>query len=390
MKKTFLFCLFLLVGLCLQPAFAQDAPIPRLKVYSGDAAKAEKDKAASDADVADAKKSAKANTWVVRGDIYGGIAADAKLSSIDAFQIAADAYTKANEIDGGINKNALKGMGELYVAAMQIGTNAYNANDAQSASFAFAAAQKLNPADSVAFLYGAQIAGDLKDKDSAIASIYENSLLGLLSSNFKGDGKIDRATIYSLLASYYVNDIKDFAKAESIVNKGLTEKPGNPMLTSILAEIYLRNDNLDQAINQLKKAIDSDPQNAENYYNVGALYDKADKEAEALEFYDKCLSIKANHQGSLYNSGAIYNNKALIVKKEYDQMDLKESKSENGQAKLNEAKDLWNKALSYFEKLYSDNTLTDKKTVLKALRNVYAGLGRSEDVDRVKKELGEE
>jgi len=382
--------LFLLAGFCLQSGFAQDAPIPRLKVYSGDVAKAEKDKAASDADIADAKKSTKANTWVTRGDIYGGIAADAKLSSIDAFQIAADAYAKANEIDGGINKNALKGMGELYVAAMQIGTNAYNANDAQSASFAFAAAQKLNPTDSVAFLYGAQIAGDLKDKNPAIAAIYENSLLGLLSSNFKGDGKIDRATIYSLLASYYVNDIKDYTKAESIVNKGLVEKPGNSTLTSILAEIYLRNDNLDQAINQLKKSIDADPQNPENYYNVGALYDKADKEFEALEYYEKCLSIKANHQGALYNTGAIYNNKALAVKKEYDQMDLKESKSEAGQTKLNEAKELWNKALGYFEKLYADKELADKKAVLKALRNVYAGLGRSEDVDKVKKELGEE
>jgi tetratricopeptide (TPR) repeat protein len=117
-------------------------------------------------------------------------------------------------------------------------------------------------------------------------------------------------------------------------------------------------DQLEQRLNEAKKALSIKPNNANTYYNMGNALKDQGKLEEAIEAYNKALSIKPDHvdaynnmgnalkdQGKLEEAIEAYN-KALAITPDHAEAHSNMGNALQDQGKLEEAIEAYNKALS--------------------------------------------
>ncbi|GAB3956197.1 hypothetical protein GCM10028805_45300 [Spirosoma harenae] len=248
-----------------------------------DALKKEKEK--SDKDITDPKAGAKASTWMDRAKTYQNIAAggNIKLDSAAA-TTAYDAFKKVIELDkdkkGGPGKlakeaeEALKSP-NLYNAFMQQGVAKFQAKNYPDAMKSLSMAGELNPKDTLAPLYTAIAAQQVKDNATAKTQ---------LEKYIAGGGK--DAAIYGSLAMLYSAD-NEVDKAIAALDKGIALAPTNKDLANEKINIMLRTNRLDEAISNMKQMVEKDPNNVTNLVNLSIVYNniaqKADEQVKKLE-----------------------------------------------------------------------------------------------------------
>ncbi|WP_461094909.1 tetratricopeptide repeat protein [Spirosoma gilvum] len=269
-------CCLTSVGVRAQQGGAVDAAML-------DALKKEKEK--SDKDITDAKAGAKASTWMDRAKTYQNIAAggNIKLDSAAA-STAYEAYKKVVELDkdkkGGPGKlakeaeEALKSP-NLYSAFMQQGVAKFQAKNFPDAIKAMTMAGEINPKDTLAPLYTAIAAQQVKDNATAKTQ---------LEKYIAGGGK--DATIYGSLAMLYSAD-NEVDKAIAALDKGIALAPSNKDLANEKINIMLRTNRMDEAITSMKQMVEKDPNNVTNLVNLSIVYNNiartADEAAKKLE-----------------------------------------------------------------------------------------------------------
>ena len=234
-----------------------------------DASKKEKEK--SDKDITDAKSSAKASTWMDRAKTYQTIAANGYLKvDSSAASTAYDAYKKVIELDkdkkGGPGKlakeaeEALKGQ-NLYTAFLQQGVAKFQTKNYRDAITALSMAGEINTKDTLAPLYSAIAAQQVKDNATAKKQ---------LEKYIAGGGK--DVSIYGSLAMLYRGD-NEVDKALATLDKGIALAPGNKDLANEKINIMLTTNRLDEAIAGMKQMVAKDPNNVQNLVNLGIIYD---------------------------------------------------------------------------------------------------------------------
>ncbi len=258
-----------------QPAATGDA-------VAMDAFKKEKEK--SDKDIADAKNSVKASTWMDRAKTYQNIAGQFIRMDSTAATTAYEAYKKVIELDkdkkGGPGKlakeaeEAMKGP-VMYSAFMQQGVAKFQAKNYAEAMKSMAMAGEINPKDTLAPLYTAIAAQQVKDNATAKTQ---------LEKYITGGGK--DAAIYGSLAMLYRAD-NEIDKALATLDKGIALAPTNKDLANEKINIMLSTNRMDDAIAGMKQMVEKDPTNVQNLVNLSIVYhnvaDKSTDEIRKLE-----------------------------------------------------------------------------------------------------------
>jgi tetratricopeptide (TPR) repeat protein len=203
---------------------------------------------------------------------------------------------------------------------------------------------------------------------------------------------------YSSLANIYLT-AGDTAGSIDIIKRGRTAYPNDVNLLITETNYFLRNDKKEQAINNLKLAIQAKPTDANLYLVLGNVYDNlanpkdaANKDlpkpanydellGNAESYYKKAIEIKSDYFDALYNLGALYNNHGVTISKAADSIkDMAKYNAENKRAT-----DEYNKALPYLEKAHAMNA-TDRPTMY-ALKQIYARLNMPDKVKEMNDQL---
>lgn len=74
-------------------------------------------------------------------------------------------------------------------------------------------------------------------------------------------------------------------------------------------EVYFRLNKLEQALDDFERALSIKPDYTDALYNIGVIYYYQKREGEAIEIFKKVLSIEPDYYDALYNLGIIYGNR---------------------------------------------------------------------------------
>lgn len=186
-----------------------------------------------------------------------------------------------------------------------------------------------------------------------------------------------RNEVYQLLAGAYqsVNDSVNYVKT---LEEGASTFNNDKFFLFNLINVYIRSGEHDKAKDFLEKAIAADPKNTQLYNVLGTVYEQGFKDvAKAEECFRKAIEIDPNYADAIIGLGRIYYNQAVAIQSEANALtDQKKYAALN-----NQAKDLFKKALPYFEKAVEiDKSNTE---YLMALRGIYYNLQMDKKVAEI-------
>ncbi len=210
----------------------------------------------------------------------------------------------------------------------------------------------------------------------------------------------DVSLVYEYLYKVYKNqDQTD--KSLSILEKGRTKYPEDERLRLIEIDHYLQADKLDDLTGKIEAAIQADPSNVNLYSTLGHVYDRLsqdefkgnnDEKAQnyfdlALKNYTKALEIDGTHFNTIYNTGALYYNKAANVTRQLIEMedDYSAEGLRKAEAKRAEMLSLFDSALPYFQR--AEAVQPGDVGTLSALQEIYARKDNLEMVNEFKSRL---
>lgn len=410
MKKILIF----LIAAMPVAGFAQSAKVQtaygNLRDYrgSGDLTSLQKAKDAIDLAAVHEDTKDQAKTWHYRGQIYQAMyehllkaetdkltdITDANKKTMAAYQttptndldVAQEAFRKVLELD---KKNiytseAKTSLNRISLHYQNKGIALYNAKSYGDAISVFENAYTVNSTlgvvDTSNLINVAVCAERSKNYDKAKTS-YQKLI----------DLKHGGGNTYSSLANIYVAS-GDTAGSIAIIQKGRAAYPNDVNLLISETNHYLKADKKEEAINNLKLAIQKKPNDPNLYLVLGNIYDNlanprdnAGKElpkpanyetliADAEANYKKAIELKADYFDALYNLGALYNNHGVTISKAADSIkDMAKYNAENKRAS-----DEYTKALPYLEKAHEMNP-SDRQTMY-ALKQIYARLNQPDKV----------
>lgn len=298
------------------------------------------------------------------------------------------AYQKALEIEPG-NKEVLKEMepaGNLYAALANTSLGFFNKGQALTKEQKTEEANKQYEES----IKNAELASKVNPKDTLTpylclvsGSIIKNHEVFEKASEFMiahPDTK-DKAAYCLYLAGHYYNNKKDPKKALEIAQKG-TKFGANDDLQKLIVQLLEQGGNPEEAINAIKESLKNNPNDANQYFNMGVLYERIKKYDEAIAAYEKAISIN-NYPDAIYNAGVLYYNKGFNINQALSNMSMEDY---NKYKKVEEEKISveFKKALPFFEKLYLQDPKNAKN--LDILSQIYTQLKMKDKADKIKKE----
>ncbi len=334
-------------------------------------------------------------TWVYRGDVYAEmmrLPADnnAGVPKIEAAKIATESFQKAIELDDSKRQDDAKDATQklnsvVYVLAFNTGLENINSGDNAGAIEAFKVAMMINDKDTNAALNAAIAAERMKDFETAF-TLYKKMIDDM--------GAKDHFA-YIAVTNNYVNK-EDFDNALVYIQKGLeanknSKKEKVKDLLTTEFNVYLKSNRLDEAIANVQKNLENDPENDGLYSRLGQLYDQMRETSEgdvsknyanmAVENYKKALELNPANLDANYNLGAFYYNKAASIYKEVNNMDLKTYQSK-GAALEKKGEENFNLAIPYFKKAYE--LAPDDDGLRNSLKTIYTRLKNYEEAEKYK------
>ncbi|MDR2937177.1 MAG: tetratricopeptide repeat protein [Rikenellaceae bacterium] len=409
MKKS---VLFFLAAMTLSVASAQvklDAEGLRKKV------------AAADANVQDAKKAARAQTWIDRGNAYfqAAVAPDASLYksmdqanvtllcgkpgetttkeiggqkySVQVFEnydlyipegdtkvafwivktevvpnglgVAMDSYHKAVELDpktaSKVKPLAIK-VADTYKQEADI---EFSASQYKEAAHAFSAAYDIsadpivNAPDTLS-AYNAGYVGILAEEyDSALKYLDAAQKL-----DYDQDGEL-----YFLYYHAY-NGKKDTLAAENALKTGVQKYPANSkLIESLILHYTTTGQDASQMIPMVEDALKKDPDNFVFHFGLGMIYDKLGNFEKAVEEFGNSAKLAPTDYSSMYNLGITYIRWGESMGKELS--DIPVSKQAEYDAKLAEINTLFKKSLAPLQKAHELNP--QDRNAVDLLKSLY-------------------
>jgi tetratricopeptide (TPR) repeat protein len=382
MKKllsSMLICLFLVTV-----AFAQeDKEVTKAaKEAFKNAEKAIKknDFATAKVEVDNALKSEKmktdAKTWLMRGQIFQGLATTGDTTDMSAIEgnlkEMLASYNKAKEIDNKIvpitiDQQLNVAWGTFYNRAV----NAYNGNDYKSAMYNFEKADFILHKDSLALNNALIVGSGVKDRDNAKIKEISNRIIA--SPHFK-----DKSAAYQILADIANRIDGNPEEALAILKKGAAEYPNSKELMLSQVDLYSKLNKIPDAVASLEPALAKDPSNDYLHYVLGYFYQKLNNPEKAIEAFKKAIALKPEKYDYNYELGAAYYNQGGVIGKQINAMDLKvqKEKEKDGSfaAMTTQMKDLYKMSLPLFEKCVKLAEAKAEGTDANALANSLGAL----------------
>jgi len=381
--------LFTTLGLFFaMQGFAQAPAAAKLAYDNKDYAKAKK---LIDEVCLNEKHAAKAKTWLYKGMIYAGIANDQQgiYKDLQDGTLAITAYeaiAKCLEMEPDNKEAIAERKDRIQPALVNAALMGYNQGNTLLKQEKEAEAK---PKFEIC-IKNANFASLITPDDTlcpflSMSAGYsgKNYPAFITASNTLVNHKMtkDKATYCELLASYYYSIAKDNKMALETAQKGLTYG-GTPYLQKLTVQLFNEGGNADEAIKTLQDNIKKNPNDALNYFNLGVLYEKTKKTNEAIQAYEKAITISALPE-AIYNIGALYFNDGVEISKVVNDMPQDEY-NRKGRAEEAKVDAEFKKALPYFEKLYLIDA--KEKSTLNILIQIYQKLKMKDKADKIQKE----
>ncbi len=152
-----------------------------------------------------------------------------------------------------------------------------------------------------------------------------------------------------------------------------------------MINIYINTKKTDAAMKYLSLAIKQDPKNASYYFAQGSLLDGMCKQDEAIASYEKAIETNPEFYDAYYNLGALYYNRGV----KQIEVANKVPANENARYEAELAKsDQWfDKSLPYMEKC--NQLKPDDSYSLESLKNLYYRLKKLDKYQEILKKLGQ-
>jgi tetratricopeptide (TPR) repeat protein len=173
----------------------------------------------------------------------------------------------------------------------------------------------------------------------------------------------------------------DTINFQKTLEEGMAIFPKEEYFILNLVSLYINSEQNEQAIEYINTAIKNDPSSAQLYDVAGRIYESGLKDYEkAEEFFKKTLEIDSENAEYQSNLGRIYFNQGVIQLDEANNIsDVKKYNEEK-----EKARDLFRKALPYFEKAFQLNPKASDNKM--ALRSIYYNLDmgdKYEEMDKI-------
>jgi tetratricopeptide (TPR) repeat protein len=400
MKKILLTMLG--VALMASPALAQ-MPMG-VSVEKVDVNKMKAAIAKSDAEIADAKKAAKAATWLKRGNTFvdvelkpvNGVYASmpemmlkaaygdapaaveniagtdftvytydhfkaylangvveyfVSLTVVDpaALDKALEAYEKAYELDPKKAKDVAVGLERVRVKSVENGTTEFSFGDYKKAADDFyrayvASTQPAAPViDTLSLYYAGMSAAHGLEHEAALKYLDESLKLG-----YDAEGDIYRLMFVALY------NLDRRPEALAILQKGMALYPANEDLIDMMMRYYAENDgDASSLIPTVEEAIAKNPENPALYQGLARIYDKLGQLDNAIATIQKAVELAPEDFLSTYLEGLFIVKKGDEMSNEVD----RQSFTSRTQAQEARAKvvDVFREAVAPLERAYSLN-----------------------------------
>ena len=202
------------------------------------------------------------------------------------------------------------------------------------------------------------------------------------------DNGMETAEVYRHLAACY-NGLGNNEQAMAMINAGLEKDPSDANLILEKVNAYLKEGKAAEAVEDLNKLHELDPENAQLLFALGTIYGDETNEGlydtdKARQYYEQALSINPDYYDATYNLGVLYTgmaNKYIEQANEITGFSKKEQEQYNGL--IEQANELLRTGLPYLRKAYDSQPSDDVKNVLKS---IYVKLNM---MDEVKTLMGE-
>ncbi len=318
------------------------------------------------------RKSPKA--WLYRGAVYQLIHEnDTKIANLDddALNIAYKSYLKSIELDkdNEFLQKSLQSLGILANLFVRKGIDEFNNGEYCKSLTSFENTININNLPAIMYLdtivyYNAAFAAEKCNKND-IAHKYYRTLILL---NF------EKPKIYEENALLYKkeNDIDNYIKT---LEEGISVcKDNNTKLIYELLNYYMSVEDKPNIEKYIDIAIEKEPENPNNYYIKGSMFEQNGDIENAEKYYQTALKYNPEFTDALFNLGAIYYNQGIDL--------IKNAKTKKEKA---EADAKYKKALPYFEKVSELEPSDD--TTLKLLLNIYKITGQEDKQKETERKL---
>ena len=327
-------------------------------------------------------------TWYYRGLIYATIDTttnEAYKSLVEnPLEVALASFAKADELGDpdkeyfvygnvGLPTTKSQQLGSYYGYYFDKALKAFESDDFDMASINFQTASKILPTDT-ASLSNAGYASQANENYSRAIEMFE----GAVERGASG------LSIYQNLIGLYRNEGKD-DEALKTISKAKKLYPADNGLNRMEVSILISQGKQEEALSQLKTAIENEPNDVVLRFVLGILYEELKDSDKALEAYDDALTLDSNHFESAFNKAVILFNRANSLYKEkgllgYSTADQKKAKELDPKIKAG-----FLNSLPAWEKVYSIKP--QNRNALESLVFIYAYLGEEKKADKVEAEL---
>jgi tetratricopeptide (TPR) repeat protein len=328
-------------------------------------------------------------TWEVRGEIYQAVFQskdpNIKKLSDDPLGAAFESYKKALELDEkGRNAKSIKIKLTLLTADLtNQAVDAFNNENYEKALNSFEQILEMGalpamkpegnePSIDTVIIYNAGLAAYNAEKYDEAIKYYKEA------AKYKYNG----ARTHQLVSSSYISKHDTLGALEAL-KEGLKEYPDNSAIMVDLINIYLIQNQSDEAMKYLDMAISQDPENATFHFALGTLYDKLERFEDSKKCYEKAIELKSDYFDAYYNLGALFFNRGV------KQVDVANAVPANEPERYEKEKEKANveflKAIPYMEKAHECNP-KDRYT-LESLKALYYRQGMVDKQKEVEEKL---
>ncbi|MBO7432366.1 MAG: tetratricopeptide repeat protein [Salinivirgaceae bacterium] len=331
------------------------------------------------------KTKEQAKTWMVRGDVYMGIAEskdpNVKALSDKPVQVAMESYRKAMALDtkGALQKQLKNQLTFVSLSGVVI-NNAIDYSDKKDYASSLECFEISLEIDSIVeptkkdsvVIYNAGWVAEQAKMYSKAKYYYNKSI----------DIRYNIGQVFVSLANIE-RTLGDTAAFVATLERGIETAPEDSK--GIMVELinhYIYKNQADKALSYLDQAIEKDPKNKTYHFAKGSLLDKINKPEEAKQAYEKAIEIDPNYFDPWYNRGIQVFNQAVEISKKAN--DIPMNKQKEYDAAIQSAYDKMNESVPFFEKAHSINP--QDKSTMQVLKECYYKLQSShpEYVDKYK------
>jgi tetratricopeptide (TPR) repeat protein len=192
----------------------------------------------------------------------------------------------------------------------------------------------------------------------------------------------ETSDIYRHLAACY-NGLGNAEQAMAMINAGLEKNPGDANLILEKVNAYLKEGKGAEAVEDLNRLRELDPENAQLLFVLGTIYgDENNKDVydveKARKYYEDALAINPDYYDAIYNIGVLYTSMAnKYIEQANEITGFSKAEQEQYNSLIEQGNELLRTGLPFLQRAYEAQPSDDVRNVL---RSIYVKLNMMEEV----------